>query len=151
LHSVKNKEGLLDFFNKFFGIVKRKVHGCIVVVLDPSNPNKTFWKGNWLMDPIDFFNSYSAVQQTNNGEDIIKLESDVDLAIELLNNDGITAFSTDGKLIAYNIFIKSKTKTKSPGGARRRAAETIISERPNGCLGVYFQSQDGDSFYKEII
>jgi phosphoribosylformylglycinamidine synthase len=37
------------------------------------------------------------------------------------------------------------------GGARKRAAYTIVNSKVKKIVGVYFQSQDGETFYEEVV
>ena len=69
----------------------------------------------------------------------------------MLDFDGITIIDNAGRIRAYNVFIESNPdkKKKIVGGARRRAAYTVLQNKSKKIIGVYFQSQDGDNFYKE--
>ena len=69
----------------------------------------------------------------------------------MLDFDGITIIDNAGRIRAYNVFIESSQdkQNKVIGGARRRAAYSILHNKNKKIIGVYFQSQDGDNFYKE--
>ena len=63
----------------------------------------------------------------------------------------VTVVDTKGRIRGYNIFISSHSKEKIiTGGARKRAAYTLIESKNSGYIGVYFQSQDGNYFYERI-
>ena len=70
----------------------------------------------------------------------------------MLNFDGITVVDTTGRVLAYNVFVQSNiNRTKNViGGARKRAAYTIINSRRKHIAGVYFQSHEGEIFYKSL-
>lgn len=64
----------------------------------------------------------------------------------MIGSDGITVFSTKGKLLAYNCFIKSANQVNGKpvvGGARTRAYEALVKKIGNGIDAVFVQSQDG--------
>ena len=62
-----------------------------------------------------------------------------------------STFHNAGRIRAYNVFITSNNKlTNVVGGARKRAAYTIINSKVKKIVGVYFQSQDGETFYEEV-
>jgi len=72
-----------------------------------------------------------------------------------LDIDGVTIINTKAEIIAYNIFIDNdKTSVDTSvvnGGARKRASHSIEKSKIDGVKGLYFQSHDGDSSFKEII
>ncbi len=72
----------------------------------------------------------------------------------MLSFDGITVFSNDGRIIAYNVFIHApapegvaQDKIK---GARRRAFTILESRLGESILAAFYQSQDGDTVFKTI-
>jgi hypothetical protein len=69
----------------------------------------------------------------------------------MLDFDGITVIDNAGRIRAYNVFIEANQDKdiKIVGGARRRAAYSILQNKSKKIIGVYFQSQDGDNFFKE--
>jgi hypothetical protein len=79
------------------------------------------------------------------------LRSYADVLTTMLDFDGITVIDNAGRIRAYNVFIDANVdkKNKIVGGARRRAAYAILQNKSKKIIGVYFQSQDGDNFYKE--
>jgi len=67
----------------------------------------------------------------------------------MLNKDGITVIDNTGQILAYNVFVEINTKLAGNiiGGARKRAAYTVINSRKPNIVGVYFQSFDGEMFF----
>ena len=150
-HNEVDKQNITVFWNAYEELIQQNVHGSICVFLDTSsNIDKMFKCGIKLREPLLLSDSLIKFKKSNDYLDFIKLRDIVDLSLDLMNNDGITVFDKKGNLIAYNVFVKSKGSTQSAGGARRRAAEYILEKKPQGCCAVYFQSQDGDTFLKEI-
>ena len=126
------------------------VKGTICVVVDKDyQDNGLFEDGIWLKEPISFSKLFT--QSKSYSEE--KLQAFAELFINMLNFDGITVVDTTGKVLAYNVFVESNmNRTKNViGGARKRAAYTIINSRRKHIVGVYFQSHEGEIFYKSLV
>ncbi len=124
----------------------RNIHGCICVVVDKDyQDNGFFADGIWLEQPIEF----SKLFMQSNSYSETKLESYSELFMDMLNYDGITIVDNKGRIRAYNVFVETSSSKDNNilGGARKRAAFTIINSRVKKLVGVYFQSQEGEIFY----
>ena len=134
-----------NIFKKAFN----DIHGAICVIVDKDYKDKGYFgDGIWLETPIEFSKMFI---QTNNYSEA-RLTSVAELFIAMLNYDGITIVDNAGRIRAYNVFIQSNNKlTNIVGGARKRAAYTIVNSKVKKIVGVYFQSQDGETFYEEVI
>lgn len=150
--NTRSKQKLNDIKNIYFNIFHKMfkgLHGtiCLVVDKDFSDKKEFFQDGTWLPEPIELAKLF--LQSKNFNE--FKLTSYADLIMTMLNYDGITIIDNAGRILAYNVFIESDVKgsEKIYGGARRRAADTLLRHKNNKIVGVYFQSQDGDNFYKD--
>lgn len=149
--SADRRSNVEAFWQAYEDLLHRKVHGCICAFIETENKIDPIFKhGNWLKNPVRLSDGVVAFKDSDDYIELIKLKDCVDLSLDLINNDGITLFDKSGNLIAYNIFVKSKSSTENAGGARRRAAEFLVETKPKGCLAVYFQSQDGETFFKEL-
>lgn len=142
LDSIKNLYS--NIFQKAF----KGLHGTICLVVDKEfKDNKGFLEdGTWLKEPIEFGKLFlkSKVVDEN------RLSSYSDVLVTMLDYDGITILDNAGRIRAYNVFIESDAKVSQNviGGARRRAAYTLLESKNKKVIGVYFQSQDGDNFYQ---
>jgi len=124
----------------------RNIHGCICVVVDKDfEDNGFFADGIWLKEPIEF----SKLFMQSNSYSETKLESYSELFMDMLNYDGITIVDNKGRIRAYNVFVETNSSKDNNilGGARKRAAFTIINSKAKKIVGVYFQSQEGEIFY----
>lgn len=124
------------------------LHGTICMVVDKEFHDKTgfFSDGTWLKEPIEFGKLFTKSSKFDEST----LRSYRNLIISMLDFDGITVIDNAGRIRAYNVFIENSPQAqKIVGGARRRAAYTILQNKSKKIIGVYFQSQDGDNFYKE--
>ena len=72
--------------------------------------------------------------------------------MNMLNYDGITIVDNAGRIRAFNVFVETNQNNKKHilGGARKRAAFTIIDSGHKKVIGVYFQSQEGEVFYQRV-
>ena len=144
------KRKLEDIKNLYFNIyqrVFRNIHGTICLVVDKDYVDKGGFlsDGTWLKDPIEFAKLF--LQSKHYSE--AKLMSYADLFTTMLNYDGITVVDTAGRIRAYNVFVENSRAVSKRviGGARRRAAYTLLECKNKKIIGVYFQSQDGDNFF----
>lgn len=142
LNDIKNLIG------NIFHRVLRDLHGTICMVVDKEYKDKGFLQdGTWLKEPIEFGKMF--LKSSNFDESVLRSYADV--LTTMLDFDGITVIDNAGRIRAYNVFIESSqsAQKKVVGGARKRAAYTILENKSKKIIGVYFQSQDGDNFYKE--
>lgn len=147
--TAKKLNEIKNMFTQIFKTVTKKVHGALCVVVDKDYvDNGFFCDGVWLKDPI----SFSKVFLNSKSYSENKLETVANLFITMLNFDGITIIDNTGRIRAYNVFVETNfEKTKNViGGARKRAAYTIINSRRKKIAGVYFQSHEGEIFYTEV-
>lgn len=145
---------------KIIDLFSQKLHGaiCLVVKDDYTLPDEGLKDGIFFEEPIDM----AGIADELLNKDVVytpdyirqlneKYYAITGLFIEMLNFDGITVVDTKGRIRGYNIFISSHSKEKIiTGGARKRAAYTLIESKNSGYIGVYFQSQDGNYFYERI-
>ena len=151
--TVKKLAEIKVMYRNIFKNVLRNINGTICVVVDQdylgSDYKDDFLEdGIWLKEPISFCKLFL---QTNHYSEQ-KLTSIASLFTTMLNMDGITIVDNAGSILAYNVFVEANLKTAGSvmGGARKRAAYTIINSRKKGIVGVYFQSQDGELFYAPV-
>jgi hypothetical protein len=150
LKTTKNK--LTEIKILYENILKKAIndiHGAICVVIDKDYKDKgLFSDGIWLSEPIEFSKTFLQTKSYSEA----KLTNIAELFISMLNYDGITIVDNAGRIRAYNVFVKPDKVTKKNivGGARKRAAYSIINSRTKRVVGVYFHSQDGEIFYEEV-
>lgn len=147
--TAKKMDELKTMFHNMFKNVLRDIGGTICVVVDEGyKPDEFFADGIWLETPISLPKLF--LQTTNYNEQ--KLNAIANLFLGMLNKDGITVIDNMGNILAFNVFVPIDTKGTSNiiGGARKRAAYTVINSRKRGIVGVYFQSYDGEIFYANV-
>ena len=134
--------------NIFYRVL-RDSHGTICIVVDKEYKDSSGFlsDGTWLKEPIEFGKMF--LRSSKFDENILRSYADV--LTTMLDFDGITVMDNAGRIRAYNVFIEANNdkSKKIVGGARRRAAYSVLHNKSKKIVGVYFQSQDGDNFYKE--
>lgn len=149
INNQADRQILHDIFKKLMPVAARRVHGTIVLIVkNQYRIEKNLHDGIWLTDPIDLF--LPALASEDNACSGQIFYGTTGLFIDMMNVDGITVIDNLGKIRGYNIFINKEVKTKKiiNGGARKRAAYNLLHLENPYHLGVYFLSQDGDSFYE---
>ncbi len=151
LRTTQKKLGEVQtMFSNIFEKVIDDLNGAMCVVVDKNYKDNGFFEdGIWLETPISFSKLFT--QSKSYSEE--KLQAFATLLINMLNFDGITVVDTTGRVLAYNVFVENNiNRTKNVvGGARKRAAYTIINSRRKHIVGVYFQSHEGEIFYKSLV
>ena len=153
IESADDKAILRKIFLNVLSLIPHRVHGTIVVVVksDYGNVKNLLADGIWLDKPIDLANKELEADLT----DALSNELFYGLAgllIGMMNIDGMTIIDNKGKIIAYHVFLSQNDgETQVSGGARRRAALSLIKEEHTDIIGVYFLSQDGFSFYERNV
>ena len=150
LRTTKNKlDEIKTLYYNIFENVLQNVHGAICAVIDKDYVDDGLFKdGIWLENPICFSKLFTRTKCFSES----KLLGISELFIDMLNYDGITIVDNLGRIRAYNVFVENDQSRESNilGGARKRAAFTIINSKNKKVKGVYFQSQDGEMFYKKV-
>lgn len=158
INEYKNKAQFQKNLHNLFAYALEKSHGCIVVVQKADNKIDEFFKnGIFFQKPIDLYDEYlNYLKDCSPDNDKVQRHYSITGILSVaINVDGIVLIDSNAKLLAYNIFIDNDKSTVDTsvvsGGARKRAAHSIIHTKPDGLIGVYFQSHDGDSEFKELI
>lgn len=145
----KKLNQIKTMYENVFESVFKNVHGALCVVVDKDYVDNGFFSdGIWLSEPISFSKLFLKSQSYSEP----KLLAYCDLFMEMLNYDGITVVDNTGTIRAYNVFVETNTNRLQniAGGARKRAAYTVVNSRRRKIIGVYFQSHDGEVFYKDV-
>lgn len=150
LRTTKEKLATIKtMYTNILNKVINEVNGAICVVVDKEYKDNGFFDdGIWLKEPISFKSLF--INSKSYSEE--KLQAFVKLFISMLDFDGITVVDNCGQIRGYNIFVETDNKRNKciVGGARKRAVYTILNSRRKHLVGVYFQSHEGEIFYKSI-
>lgn len=143
------KETCCSYFEKVIGNALIQGHGNLIgVVKDDTDAIQKLKErhpdGIYLVDSIDICDLViqSEDQKTSEASTSNRLHSS--LLQSMLNHDGLTVFSSKGKVLGYHVFVKSDGSEGGDvvGGARTRAYEVIKSSNVFECC--FYKSQDGN-------
>lgn len=129
-----------------FKVVKRIVHGtiCLIVNEDWDINDCNFKNADGSLDFIEIKKLNINLTEDMKNSKIELFQRHKDMLINMLNYDGITILNTRGYIVAYNAFVHSSSiDMKCIGGARTRAKNSLKSNKQNGYVGLYYQSQEG--------
>lgn len=139
----ENCSPVYNFIRRVFDEVQTNGHGTLSCVLDAGAKYPDSLKdGVILSEPIVIPRKISEAKTDSNNS----LESYKSLIVGMLNSDGITVFSNDGKVLAYRVFIKHKEseEEKVSGGARSRTFKQLKKMgSDSGIVAGYMQTQEG--------
>ncbi|MCL2228712.1 MAG: hypothetical protein FWC00_02665 [Firmicutes bacterium] len=147
--TARKMDELKTMFRNVFKNVLRDIGGTICVVVDKDYVCDEFLSdGIWLTEPVSLSKLF--LQTTNYNEQ--KLTATANLFLSMLHKDGITVIDNTGDIRAFNVFVETNLRELSNiiGGARKRAAYTVIQSKRRDIMGVYFQSYDGEIFYADV-
>jgi hypothetical protein len=128
----------------------RKGHGTLIAVV----PHKRkAWRrfaedAVILEEPVDLAGQLKHHSDDGTSSALFELMASVDLVAGMLSSDGITVFDTRGRVLAFNWFVRTDTRSLTAreklGGARHRAFSALTGLVDKGhARGCYIRSSDG--------
>lgn len=153
----ESKASAKTFFEKLLAQALREGHGNLIGVIEDTpeaieKARKAITDGRLLDSPIDLGEPLVravGVGRQSDPEATTLLTARKSLVRSFLGQDGITVFTTKGRIIAFNVFVKSaQNAPQIAGGARTRA---FFAMQQLGIFTVcFFKSQDGnEKFWRE--
>jgi hypothetical protein len=145
----RNKDICFSYFEKLISNALITGHGNLIGVVKDEEGAIAKLKarhgdGIYLADPIDICElvTQSEEQKTREASTSNRLHSS--LAQSMLNHDGLTVFSSKGRVLGYHIFVKpdGTEEQEIVGGARTRAYEILKLSKVFECC--FYKSQDGN-------
>jgi hypothetical protein len=138
-----------SYFEKLIGNALITGHGTLIAVVkdDQAAIEKAKERHNdgiYLPNPIDICELVIQSEQQKTSEASTSNRLHSSLIQSMLHHDGVTVFSSKGRILGYHIFVKpdgSETE-EIVGGARSRAFEIL---RLSGVFeSCFYRSQDGN-------
>lgn len=143
------RQQISTFFEKIITMALRIGHGNLIGVIDKTDEAKAALfavekNGTYLPIAIDFQQLIIEAESDKSNETSINLKSYSSILKAMLNHDGITVFTNNGKLIAYHLLINTHEKEGQVliGGARTKAYASM--QNCNLFLSCFYKSQDGN-------
>jgi hypothetical protein len=124
----------------------RASHGCIIAVVADTDEaiasaRHSLTDGAFLSEPIDLAMLVRESEEQRSRESSTLVRSRVSLIRGMIGQDGITLFSTRGRVLAFNVFIPNVATASVMGGARSRAFATLAES--GLVIACFAQSHDG--------
>jgi hypothetical protein len=137
-----------DLFTGLLEQASEASHGCLIAVVKGSREAFGVFKDNvtngiFIPEPIDVVKYMIEAQQTHDSNAQMSLMSLCTIVKRMIGHDGITLFSSEGQLLAYNLFVPSNDDETRHiiGGARSRAYQKLCLIPELSCAMI--RSQDG--------
>lgn len=143
------------FFEKIINEAIKIGHGNLISVINDDSVEITrvdeiFKNGIFLSEPINLTEMIKIAENSKTNLSSIELKSFTSIIISMLNHDGITLFSTNGKVLGYHFIVKNSVLKipETSGGSRSIAFEAMKeSDLFQAC---FMKSQDGNiKFFKK--
>lgn len=143
---LQDKEETRRFMHKIILDSLNEGHGNLIAVCKEQDIEKVLqnMSGEAKLYPyIDIPELLRADKESGRSESAVAIKSNVSIVKGMINHDGITVFSTNGKVMAFHCIIDN-SKANDPnsvGGARTKAFDAMKTI-PEFCM-VFFKSQEG--------
>lgn len=146
------KEASITYIKGMFIEALNHGHGNLIAVTDNIEQIKAeehLRGGIFLSDKIDFIKLLFDNIQQKSDQTATTLNAFTQLAISMLNFDGITIFNSHGCVVGYHFIVDNSAVVDKTivGGARTRAFEALT--QTNGIIACLMKSQDGNIKYFE--
>ena len=137
-----------SFFSRLFEDSFKEGHGSIIAVVADTEEKfaafrKEYSDGAYLMTPLDIVQKVSEAVGTKTREAFSILREYALVAKGMVSHDGISVFTTTGRVVAFNVFVRNTggSTLEESGGARTRAFNALkLSGLTEAC---FFRSHDG--------
>lgn len=147
-----NSEKFSFYLKKHLNDEINRGNGFLIGIIKDDNTNMELIKGNisdgvYLKKPIDLYEYYNNFEIAKDPESINTLRKYFTLMKRMISNDGITIFTTKGRILGYRIFIEKKSNnTNKEGGGRLRAFDSMCQLNIFSCC--FYKSHDGRQIIK---
>ena len=146
------RDPVTNFLKKVFLEVLQKGHGTLACVIDSKKKTLPIklQDGIELRERINITEAIADLLDKKDLQANSVLEGYFSLITGMMESDGITVFTNNGEIAAYNVFVKHPPKlTSTTGGARSRTFLTLCKMIKKGIESAYIQSQDGKIEFKD--
>jgi hypothetical protein len=145
------------FLTRLFLYVTQNGHGNLSLVIDKAEECPEYLRDGIVLEKkVSFSERILELNKLSNGEsgfNLLEANSKLNGVFSIISgmmmSDGITVFSNDGSVCAYNIFLKHPEDDPGlklvEGGARSRTYYVMTRKLSEGLTAVFIQSQDGQT------
>lgn len=148
----KFSQQFTDYFARLIDSVLTSSHGTILICGQDLDLQKVeeMQDAVAVTPVLDLHEAFTAMQNENSAEALLRLQRCEELLQGFLRCDGVVAFDTCGRVVAYRAFYRpsaSSPTTNVVGGARKRAFEGIKATVGKNISAALFRSQDGQTSF----
>ena len=143
----RDKSESKEMINKAINTAIQRGHGNLIVVIEDKDEDTVIpdvLKNGVKVTPIDFPDLYfSYFQGKGSIENHSALEKNIDLIISMMNHDGITVFTTKGRVVGFHYIVENNIKKteENEGGSRHKAYNKLCTTQQ--IMAVLMRSQEG--------
>ena len=148
------QEVFFDFLFQQINSALQKGHGNLIVVVDIDKAQKipeVLKEGVIMESPLNLYGLFLEFMQGDKELYTHELLQKNSILLEsMLNHDGITVFTTSGKVLGYHFIVDNNTKTSEQlnGGARTKAFSKLCQSMDKGIEAVFMKTQEGTIKFK---
>lgn len=152
--SERNRDSARAYLKRLIVQICQRCHGTMIAVLKKgeSKVPDSFSDGVVLEEPVDLLGAFQELTSESKAATLAMLSARESVLRGMIQSDGITVLSTDGRVLAYRVFVKPNEDERMGmagidlrGGARSRAFE-LLKLRLGGTIScAFFRSQDGET------
>ncbi len=152
IERCENKDEEFDtYIRKIINKALRVGHGNLFVIIDDIDHIPGILQNGVQIkeNPIKLFEAYTQMKESNDVgigiESNYRLHMLSDLAIKMMNHDGITLFTRKAEIIGYHYIVENNTQNQQNilGGARSKAFEALSDSQEIPV--VFMKKQEGET------
>jgi hypothetical protein len=149
-----NRIAATKYIQRLITQICQRCHGTMIVVIPygSSVVPDTFRDGVVLEEPVDLLGAFQQLSGETTAATLARLFAHESVLKGMIQSDGITVLSSDGRVLAFRVFVKPDDQERQAlakidlrGGARSRAFELLKMRVGEAIACVFFRSQDGDT------
>jgi hypothetical protein len=146
---IDYKNKIANFFEKNLVNILRNGHGNLIGIIDNGKESISALQqsektGTFLACPINFSRLIQDSEEQKSNESSTALKAYLSIMKAMINHDGITVFTNDGKLVGYHLILSNyelNADEINTGGARTKAFNSM--KNSGLFLFCFYKSQDG--------
>lgn len=141
------REAFAGLTTRVIGDAVRSSHGTLIAVVNGASEEvpEFLADATVLNPPLDLYAKFREhVDAAASSVSLGNIAAACELLAGFIHSDGITVFSSSGKVLAYRAFVKSEAdQNPAMGGARTRAFQSLKAQVGETLGAAFFRSQDG--------
>jgi hypothetical protein len=150
----ENRKAASLYLQRLLAQICQRCHGTMIVVLPTGMMvvPEAFHDGVILEEPINLLGAFHEMISEATAATLARLSAHESLLRGMIQSDGITVLSADGRVLGFRVFVKPDEQERhamhgneTRGGARSRAFELLKLRVGESLSCAFFRSQDGET------